>query len=194
MGQMEVVSKKRQQKNYIQQAILGTIGVTGILAASLIAPNALQVLPHLMGKKRYKLAFEARTAIKRLEIKGHIKWVERRGKRYAEITAAGRRALALAKARTQPTIPTKKRWDRRYRMVIFDIPERRKKVREKLRRMMVTFGFFRLQDSVWISPYDCEDVIALIKAELQIGKDVLYIIADTIENDAWIRRHFGLKN
>ena len=46
----------------------------------------------------------------------------------------------------------KRRWDRRWRIVIFDIPERRKSVRAKLRRFMQEYGFVRLQDSVWIYP------------------------------------------
>ncbi len=57
---------------------------------------------------------------------------------------------------------------------------------------MREIGFVRLQDSVWVYPYDCEDFIALLKAELKIGKDVLYAIADTIEHDKGIRRHFNL--
>lgn len=58
---------------------------------------------------------------------------------------------------------------------------------------MRDIGFVRLQDSVWVYPYDCEDFIALLKAELKVGKDVLYAIVDTIEFDKHIRRHFGLR-
>ena len=61
------------------------------------------------------------------------------------------------------TIAKKRRWDHRWRVVIFDIPERRKSVRVSLRRFMQEYGFVRLQDSVWIYPYDCEDLIALAK-------------------------------
>ena len=77
-------------------------------------------------------------------------------------------------------------------MVVFDIPERRRRVRIRLRAFMSEIGFVRLQDSVWVYPYDCEDYVALLKAELKIGKDVLYAIADTIEHDKRIRLHFKL--
>lgn len=53
-------------------------------------------------------------------------------------------------------------------------------------------GFLKLQDSVWIYPYDCEELVALLKADFRIGKDILYVIADSLENDGWIKRHFGL--
>ena len=86
----------------------------------------------------------------------------------------------------------KKKWDRRWRVVIFDIPERRKSVRDRLRRFMDTYGFVRLQDSVWVYPHDCEDLIALAKAEFRIGYDVLYMIVERIERDGHLREHFGL--
>lgn len=192
MGKIEEGSRKRRRKQYVRQAVLATIGTAGALAVMAVAPNIFLALPHIMGKQRYKLAFQTRTAIGRLAVKGHIRFVERSGRKYVEITDAGRRALALEEARASGPARAKRRWDGRYRMVVFDIPEKRKGVRERLRRLMHEFGFLQLQKSIWISPYDCEELIALVKAELRIGKDVLYVIADSIENDEWIKRHFGL--
>jgi len=53
--------------------------------------------------------------------------------------------------------------------------------------------FFRLQDSVWVFPYDCEDFMALPKADLRVGRNVLYVIVEKIENDKHLNEHFGLK-
>jgi hypothetical protein len=53
-------------------------------------------------------------------------------------------------------------------------------------------GFVRMQDSVWLYPYDCEDLIVLLKADFKIGKDVLYMIVDSIEADTTWRKHFKL--
>jgi len=89
-------------------------------------------------------------------------------------------------------IAKKRKWDKRWRIVIFDIPERRKSVRTRLRRFMNEYGFVRLQDSVWIYPYDCEDLIALAKANFRIGADVLYIIVEKLERDKYLREHFLL--
>src|SRR3989344_1501381 len=46
--------------------------------------------------------------------------------------------------------------------------------------------------AVWVYPYDCEEFIALLKAELKIGRSVLYVIADSIEQDKILRSHFNL--
>lgn len=84
------------------------------------------------------------------------------------------------------------RWDKKWRIVIFDIPEKRRRTRDEVRRLLTSVGFYRLQNSVWVYPYDFEDIIGLLKTDLGIGKDVLYIIADEIENDKYLRQHFHL--
>ena len=85
-----------------------------------------------------------------------------------------------------------KRWDGKWRVLIFDIPERKRNIRDYIRSTLVTLGFYHLQDSVWVCPYDREDFIAMLKVDLQIGKDVLYVIADRIEHDMPIRKYFEL--
>src|SRR3989344_2704281 len=85
-----------------------------------------------------------------------------------------------------------KKWDGRWRVVIFDVWERRRNIRNKLRSMLEKAGFLRLQDSVWIYPYDCEELVAFLRADLKLGNGVLYIIAEGIENDAKYRIHFDL--
>ncbi len=193
MGKLENTSRKRRRKHYVRQTVLGIIATAGVLTVAMVAPNVLQALPHIMGKQRYKLVFQTKTAIGRLAVKEHIRFAHKNGKKYVEITDAGRRALVLEEAKAMRLAGTRRRWDKRYRMVIFDIPERRRNVRERLRRLMQGCGFLCIQKSVWLSPYDCEELIALVKAELRIGKDVLYVIVDSIENDAWIKRHFNLQ-
>ena len=85
-----------------------------------------------------------------------------------------------------------KKWDGKWRVLIFDIPEKRKSVRNKIRQSLRTIGFMRLQNSVWIYPYDCEDFIILLKADFKIGKDVLYMIVEELEYDTPVKLYFGL--
>lgn len=53
-------------------------------------------------------------------------------------------------------------------------------------------GFVRIQNSVWVYPYDCEELIAFIRADLRLGKGLLYIVAEGIEYDKHLRTHFKL--
>ena len=86
----------------------------------------------------------------------------------------------------------KRRWDKRWRVVVFDIPEKHRRTRDSLRSSMRELGFYRLQDSVWVYPHDCEEVVMLIKTEMRVGAALLYMIVEKLENDSKLREHFGI--
>lgn len=189
---MEAPSRARKRKRDIQRAVLAAIAIPGIIALGVIAGNAIQLLDYLP-KEKYNLRFQTKSATGRLVAKGYANWVEKDGKKFLRITSKGRKAFAFEQAKV--TLKNqKKKWDGRWRMVVFDIPERRRKVRTRLCAVMREIGFVRLQDSVWVYPYDCEDFVALLKAELKTGKDVLYAIVDTIEQDKKLREQFKLSS
>lgn len=191
MGKLEQEAKVRRRRRDIKRAILMTVAGAGLLSVALVAPKVLNLLKYTPLNK-YKFAYRTRTTAGRLVAMGHMTWVERDGKKFLRLTSAGRKVMQLEKEKAALMTRKKKRWDHRWRMVVFDVPERRRKVRRRLCALMREVGFVRLQDSVWVYPYDCEEFMALLKADLKIGKDVLYAIAETIEHDAPLRRHFEL--
>lgn len=191
MGVMELKARRTRQWGTFQQAMLAAAVVGGVVLIAATVPNAARLLKYFPGyKKGAKFNYQAKSALGRLAAKGHVIFVERNGKRYARVTEKGRRVLQMETERV--IIAKKRHWDRRWRVIVFDIPERRKSVRVRLRRFMKEYGFVRLQDSVWIYPYDCEDLVALAKADFRIGADVLYMIVERLERDAHLREHFGL--
>ncbi len=193
MGVLEKEAKKIRRLRAFQQGLLAAAAVGGgeLIAATI--PNAAQLLRFMPGyKKGAKFNYQAKTALGRLVAKGLITFEERDGKRYARVTGAGEKLLELESLR-EKSVQKPKRWDGRWRVVLFDIPERRRGIRNRLRLFMQEYGFVRLQDSVWIYPYDCEDLIALAKANFRIGFDVLYMIVERVERDAHLREHFGLR-
>lgn len=169
---------------------IATIGIAGVIAVAAVAPNIFK----LLGKSGTltRLKYQSKGVLTRLKIKGEVEFIEREGMKYVQLTKRGEAVFALEQQRLTLTQAKPRRWDRRYRLVMFDIPEKRKHVRELLRHEMREIGFLRIQDSAWIYPYDCEEFIALLKTDLHIGKDVLYAVIEEIENDARIRTHFGL--
>lgn len=192
MEQVESEARTRRRRRNIRGAVLSAVGIAGILAVTMIAPNIFQALPRLLGDK-YKQGYRAKTAAGQLAQKGLLRFVLRNGVRCAELTEKGRLALALDKMKIANQLKRGRRWDKRYRLVMFDVPHYRRATRDRLRNIVRECGFLRLQDSVWIYPYDCEELIVLIKADIRIGKDVLYAVVESVENDEWIKRHFGLK-
>ncbi len=185
---MEQESRKRHKKQNLQRALLLTLATAGLVAWAMMAPNTLRLLKYFPGDPiRYRL----RTAAGKLVVKGYAVWVKKGGAYCLRLTEKGQKALAFEQS-VLSLKSQKRTWDGRWRMVTFDVPERRRGVRGRLREMMKSVGFIRLQESVWVYPYDCEEFIALLKAELKVGRNVLYIIADCIEQDGVLRKHFNL--
>lgn len=193
MGIIEAGARKKRLYTNVQQALLVTVALTGVVLVAAIAPNAPAVLAKLPSIKRAQLRYQYKTALGRLAAQGHVTFEMRDGKRYARITESGRKVLAFEQEKTILSGTKKRRWNGRWRVVIFDVPERRRRTRDRLRNAMQEVGFVRLQDSVWVFPYDCEEFIALLKAELKIGSAILYMVVEHIENDKHLKAHFGLK-
>ena len=193
MGKIEIEAKEKRRRRYLRDALLASIAISGVILVASIAPNALAQLRYLPAMKRARLRYKAKTTLGRLAMQGLITFEKREGKNYARITPAGREALLLEQRKADIRDGKKRRWDKRWRVIIFDIQERRRKVRDRLRIIMRGLGFVRLQDSVWVYPYDCEDLMALLKADLKLGSAVLYMVVEHIENDKHLLAHFDLK-
>ncbi len=189
MKSVEAGAKKKRHKRDLRNAALMAIGLAGTLAVAAVAPNMFQLLGKTGALTRLK--YRSKGILTRLKQKGEIEFIERDGEKYVQLTDRGEKILDLQRKKLSLTNKPKK-WDRRYRLVMFDIPEKRNNVRKLLRFEMQEVGFLRIQDSVWVYPFDCEEFIALLKADLRIGKDILYAVVEEIENDKWIRKHFNL--
>ncbi|MDP3956972.1 MAG: hypothetical protein Q8Q10_00525 [bacterium] len=178
-------------KGDIPRIILSAIGMVGLVSLAVAAPNAIQLLKYFKpGQRRYQSKRYVNELISRLEERGWIYMQKKGGRSFARITKKGE--LELRKYQTKEKLLKKAKWDGKWRVVIFDVREEKKGLRERIRSDIKAFGFIRLQDSVWVYPYDCEDLITLLKASCRIGKEVLYLIVEKIENDRWLRREFNL--
>ena len=187
MGKNEDNLKRKGRQVAIQKVLLQTVATAGLLSVAVLAPNMLKVLGQFgfVPKPRFKSVVNI--SRKRLIDAGLLTY--KNG--YLQLTPEGETKLRQLEASDfQMKIP--KRWDGKWRVLIFDISERRRGIRDKVRRTLVSIGFVHLQDSVWVYPYDCEDLVTLLKADFKIGRDLLYMIVDSIENDKYLRESFGL--
>ncbi|MEK7601705.1 MAG: CRISPR-associated endonuclease Cas2 [Patescibacteria group bacterium] len=187
MGQ-ESANRKRTKKNELQRLILKTVQVAGIIGVALIAPNVVGAMAKLGLIPSARQSEIVERASQRLVRTGRLQWKDSR----LRLTQKGERQLRILELR-QFSFPKPRKWDNKWRVLVFDIPEKRKALRKKLREVLGMIGFQRLQDSVWVYPHDCEDVIQLLKADFSVGDDVRYMIVDSIERDGELRRQFGLK-
>lgn len=186
MGKLEVESRKRRKRDELSKIILNTVALVGFIGIAAIAPKVASLVGEHVLRSSRSIEY-ANRARDRLLKKGLL---TKDAKGYIRITAAGERKLRVLTL-DAPLRPL--RWDGKWRILIFDIPNERKGLRDKVRQQLMGIGFVMVQRSVWVYPYNCEDLVALLKADLHVGKDLLYIIADSIENDRMLKKEFGLK-
>ncbi len=86
--------------------------------------------------------------------------------------------------------PTK--WDEKWRIVMFDIPEKLKRLRETLRFHFKEIGLIELQKSVLVSPYPCDKEIEFILEFYNARKYVRFILAENIDNKLHLMKKFNL--
>lgn len=83
-----------------------------------------------------------------------------------------------------------KHWDGKWRLVIFDVPERIRDRRNFLRRELDYLGFHQLQKSAWVTPYPLPLEFFEITKELEVDNHFRVITADSIEHDRDLRNLF----
>ena len=184
---MEERSEIRRRREKIRRIALDTVKLAGLITIAVAVPNAIQGF-HRLGLLPSRRQEESlRRTYQRLIQKGYLRYVGSR----LRLTRKGERALL--KQSLSAAMQSKRKWDGKWRVLVFDIPERKRSLRNKVRGTLQGFGFQKLQDSVWVFPHDCEDLIALFKADMRIGYSMLYMIVDEIEGQARIKELFSLK-
>ena len=164
----------------IERILLGLIVITGTLALLSVAPGLGIVFKKLGLPKRLAHKKYLPNLLSRLKQKGFVVFVGEGNSRKVKITPLGREYFN-SKRIILLNRPKKRAWDGYWRIVVFDIPEHIKKVRDNLRRELMAVGFKKLQASVWISPDECEEYLKLLKADRQIGKFLIYMKTKDIE-------------
>lgn len=107
-----------------------------------------------------------------------------------DITPAGRKR-ALKSDFHNLSIPIPKKWDNRWRLVMFDIPESHKKARDYLTHKLKLMGFKQLQQSVWIYPFACRREIETVCLTFDVASYVTYIETEWIDHQDKLTSKFS---
>ncbi|MDO8424212.1 MAG: hypothetical protein Q7S54_01205 [bacterium] len=187
MGKIEENSRKRARRKNLQEIILATVAGASVLAVGMLAPNVLTALDKLgVLKVRRQKEYISSSASKMVK-RGLLKF---NGKFY-EVTPLGQEKFHKWEfSRFRLTKPRK--WDGKWRVIISDIPDKKRKTRDNIRYLFKTAGLYPLQESVWVYPYDCEDIIALLKTKYGVGRNILYLIVEELENDRYLKNEFDV--
>ncbi len=111
------------------------------------------------------------------------------------LTSLGKRRALTARARRLLSRPIERprAWDRKWRLILFDIAAEERSKRNAFRAFIRRIGATMLQKSVWVHPFDCSEQIDLLREFFGLSlSELRLVIADEVENDSELKRHFNL--
>lgn len=101
---------------------------------------------------------------------------------YARLTKEGKKRAHSIKLEGSTAL-VNPHWDRKWRIIMLDLPEERKDERDSLRYLLKKAGFVLLKNSVWISPYPFERLFMNIKKDLGLSTEIMIFVTDTLDTE-----------
>lgn len=141
----------------------------------------LQLMASTPGAGKADKPRAARARLSRLVTAGMVQKSGTRRSLTFSLSKAGQRQLELLSfLEIKP--PSNFRWDKSWRIIMFDIPESSRKSRGTIRRLLQELGFMQLQLSVWIHPLPCLDNFEQLRKAYGIEEHIFLI--ETLNFDA----------
>lgn len=192
--------RDKQDKIYASaKTVLSFLGIGVTLAAAFAAPKAAPALINTFWKeeeewgkwKQFNLGYLLQT-LRRLQKQKLVEIKYLNGKQRITITQKGKtRILEYAVDELEITKP--KAWDKKWRVIIYDIPRRKKYLQELMREALKNLGFLAIQESVYIIPHPCYKEIEFLREYYHVGPYIKYLLVDKLEDDSAYKTYFGLQ-
>ncbi len=185
----------KKPRSEIVKDILYCLMVTGAISIAATSPrfllNLAKGIRRWLKNKKYEKKKIYDTFF-RLRKEGLINFERKGNQVYISLTEKGKRKAGWLQIDTLK-IKKPKKWDRKWRLVTFDISEMKRIYRESFRGKLKELGFYPLQKSIWIHPFDCRDEINLLRDFFGLSqKELRLIIAEEIGEEKWLKKLFKL--
>lgn len=173
--------------------VLLLLGAGAFLAASIIMPGLpLVVKPYLDKKIRDEQkewekfnTWRLRQVLNRLEKQKDVEIIGG----IVKITDRGRSKLLKFDL---DQMELRRKRDGKWRLIIYDIANLKKPQRERFRDMLQKLHFFRLQKSVYLTPFVCEEEIEYLRQIFGIDKEVQILKISGIDYEKEYEKYFDL--
>jgi hypothetical protein len=207
MGRRRIVAEKEREGKIVPvvKDVLVLLGVAAVVGATVIMPATpvvvTPILKFLKGEldkreeiKNYKFdKVRLWVLLRRLEKQKDVKLTALAdGSVQVNLTDQGKARHLKYKLEDLADNFAKKDWDGKWRIIIFDVAERKRDGRDSFRWVLKSLKFYQLQKSVYLTPYACEDEVEYLRNYFDLGPEVQMLIASKIENDQAYRMYFGL--
>jgi len=165
-----------------KEILLGFVGIGEIIINTAINPyEAL----------RYGTdgATDYYQSVNNLKKNNYLKTKKIKNKTYYKLTPKGKKTvLSLILANKIKS----KKWNGKWYILIFDIPESKRGYRDNLRKTLLNIGFYQMQKSVWIFPYDVIEYLYEILPGFREGDWFEYMEVNNISSYNELVEYFNL--
>jgi DNA-binding transcriptional regulator PaaX len=175
----------------VTKAILTAIEIAGVLTIAIVAPNLIGAFGSFYKPARRFKSQQIRRALKYARGSDLVMMGKEGDKTTIRLTKEGRQKLLKYKVEDMK-LSRSKHWDRKWRLVFSDIPEKYKTNRDTFSQKLKEIGFMPLQKSVWIWPYECSDEIDFLKELYEVRSFVRTATADKLDHDHGLIKLFNL--
>jgi len=178
------VKKRKFKLGDTEKKILVAIGLGTFVISSLALPNlpvAINSIVKLRGNKWLQ------NTLKNIKKKGLINL----GGEEIKLTAKGKKMLREIEI-SDLHLTKPKEWDGIWHLVAYDIPEKYKKSRDFFRYILLRNGFFQIQESLWVHPYQCREEIAVLAKNINLTSYVILMETKKLSNEKDMQDRFGL--
>ncbi|OHA84073.1 MAG: CRISPR-associated endonuclease Cas2 [Candidatus Yonathbacteria bacterium RIFCSPLOWO2_01_FULL_47_33b] len=181
-------------KNYehgeLAKEILIGLANTGLLVACLAMPGLTKIIP-LFDPKNVKEKYRVNRTLTSLQKNKLVNIYTKNGNEVIEITKAGKKKV-LEYNLDELKLNVPKKWDGWWRIVMFDIPESKRRSRSAVSRKIKELGLYPIQKSVFVSPYLCKNEIDFVGEFFGVRDNIIYIKAKEIEGVSELKEYFRI--
>jgi phenylacetic acid degradation operon negative regulatory protein len=178
----------KKTRNNRKEIILKVLLGVGFLTTAIVAPNAVQLYKYFIPKNN-RDRWEIKKSLTRLEKTGFVKKRITNGEEYYSLTLLGSKR---AKRYELDSIKIKKqeKWDGLWRLVMFDVPEKKMMARRGINLVLKKLGCVQYQKSVFITPFPCEKEIDFVGECFESREYIRVITARDVEGIEQIKKVF----
>ena len=193
MKTVEQIHQRDTTAKIIDELIrIGSFGA--LVSAGILAPGVLIGLKKPFDALYSKLDHreqerEVRRILYYMKSRGYLAGDYEHG---LQITEKARRRLKRIRL-SDVTIQPQTVWDKAWRVIIYDIPEKHASARRNLTRQLRCMGCFQLQRSTWITPFPCRNEVEAISSQYLIDSFITYLEAQHLDNSSGLLRRFKHK-
>lgn len=166
--------------------IFQKVAAGAVIAGSLGAPNLLLLLARLVDKD------QSDKTLRSLRYAKSRGWLLMRDTPTGVEIALSKRGKMKWRQMELSHPLSDMRWDGKWRLVMFDIPAKKKAASDVFRLSLKRLGMIQLQRSVWVTPYHCETQIAALRQIYEIQPYVHMAEVSSIEREADLKLRFQI--